>query len=491
MSFKKNIIANYASQIYGTIVAIVTVPMYVKYMGAEAYGLVGFFAMLQVAFNLLDMGLTHTMSRESARFHGGATLVVEYLRLARALEVMFVFIAFLGGSLLFALAEPTAEQWLKAESLSVSEITASLQIIALIVAMRWMSGYYRGIVTGAEKLIWLSGINIMVATGRFVLALPLIMYVSNEPLVYFYFQLIVAIFELGGMAIQGHRLLPEKPKDQRIRVELEPIKPVLKFALSIAFTSSIWVLVTQTDKLVLSKILPLADYGYFTIAVLLASGIMVASSPITNALMPRMARLQAEDKKEQLIELYRNASQAVTIVVTPVILIMALFSSQVLWMWTGDLELVNNTSPTLTLYSIGYGFLALSAFPYYLQYAKGDLKLHVIGNAVFVVVLLPSVIWASQRYGMVGAGWAWLVSNAVYFFSWVPLVHRRLAPRLHLKWLIFDIIRIITPAVLIALYVKKLNWSQDRGLLAIQLILLGFALLMTCVSIKKLKFGYK
>lgn len=465
--------------------------MYVKYMGAEAYGLVGFFAMLQVAFNLLDMGLTHTMSRESARFHGGATHALEYLRLARALEVLFGFIALLGGTLLFALAEPIAEQWLKAKSLSVNEITASLQIMALIVAMRWMSGYYRGIVTGAERLIWLSGMNIIVTTGRFVLVLPLIMFVSNEPLVYFYFQLLVAIFELGGMAIQGHRLLPEKPKDQRIKVELEPIKPVLKFALSIAFTSSIWVLVTQTDKLVLSKILPLEDYGYFTVAVLLASGIMVASGPITNALMPRMARLQAEGRKEQLIELYRNASQTVTMVVAPVTLILALFSSQVLWMWSGDLELVNKSSSTLSLYSIGYGFLALGAFPYYLQYAKGDLKLHVIGNAVFVVVLVPSVIWASQRYGMVGAGWAWLVSNVVYFFSWVPLVHHRLAPHLHLKWLFFDIVKIISPAILVALFAKNLNWSQDRALLAIELILLGVALLMICVSIKKLKVGYK
>ena len=31
-------------------------PLYIKYMGAEAYGLVGFFTMLQAWFGLLDMG---------------------------------------------------------------------------------------------------------------------------------------------------------------------------------------------------------------------------------------------------------------------------------------------------------------------------------------------------------------------------------------------------------------------------------------------------
>ena len=42
-------------------------PMYIKYMGAEAYGLVGFFSMLQAWFNLLDLRLTPTIGRETAR----------------------------------------------------------------------------------------------------------------------------------------------------------------------------------------------------------------------------------------------------------------------------------------------------------------------------------------------------------------------------------------------------------------------------------------
>ena len=491
MSLKQNIVANYASQIYGTIVGIITVPMYINYMGAEAYGLIGFFAMLQVCFNLLDMGLTPTMSRESARFQGGATSVLEYLRLARALEGLFGFIALAGCALLFGLAGMISEQWLNTKNLSLDQTITSLQVMALIVAMRWMSGYYRGVITGTERLVWLSGINILVATARFVLVLPILIYVSNDTLVYFYFQLIVAIFELGVLANKAYRLLPEKPKNQHIKMEWEPIKPVLKFSLSIAFTSSIWVLVTQTDKLILSKILSLADYGYFTVAVLLASGIMVISGPIINALMPRMARLHAEGQHEKLIDLYRNGSQAVTVASTPVTLILAFFSSQVLWAWTGNEELVNKSSSALSLYAIGYGFLAVGAFPYYLQYAKGDLKLHVIGNGLFVVVLVPSVIWAANQYGMSGAGWAWLISNAVYFFIWVPLVHRKFAPGLHLKWIFSDIMAIAMPAVIVAFLVKKINFSQERVLLFLELTLLGAVLLILCVFLKKWKAGLR
>ena len=62
MSFKKNILGSYLSQIYMTVVNIVMVPLYVRYMGIGAHGLVGFFAMLQAWFQLLDMGLTPALA---------------------------------------------------------------------------------------------------------------------------------------------------------------------------------------------------------------------------------------------------------------------------------------------------------------------------------------------------------------------------------------------------------------------------------------------
>lgn len=487
MTLRKNIFFTYLSQIYVTAVGVVMVPLYIKFMGAEAYGLVGFFAMLQVWFNLLDMGMTPTMARESARFHGGAINVLEYRRLARALEGLFFIIALTGGVLLFTLAEPIAENWLNAQQLAPGETLAALRLMALIVVMRWMSGFYRGVITGAERLVWLSGMNCSVATGRFVLVLPLLIYVSASPLLFFGFQLLMAVFELSGLAYQAYRLLPAKPSGQRIPWEWAPIKPVLKFSMSIAFTSSVWVLVTQTDKLVLSKILPLADYGYFTVAVLLASGIMIVSGPISGALMPRMARLHAEDQHEELIALYRKATQMVTVVAVPTALVLAFFAPQVLWAWTGDAALVNKAAPALTLYAVGYGFLALGAFPYYLQYAKGDLNLHLIGNALFVVVLIPSVIWGSTHHGMTGAGWAWLISNVVYFLVWTPLVHQRFALRLHTRWLLVDIAGHATPAIglaVVATYV--VSWSSHRGILFIELVLTGALLLLVSTAVHKL-----
>lgn len=440
MSFRRNIFASYASQIYVTLIGIVMVPFYVKYMGAEAYGLVGFFAMLQAWFQLLDVGLTPTMARETARFQGGGTDALSLRRLLRALEGIFIAVAVVGAAALLASAPAIAADWLNVEQLALEEVEHSIMLMAIIVAMRWVCGLYRGAINGFERLVWLSSFNAAVATGRFVFVIPLFIYVGTSPTLFFGFQLAVAIFELGVLVARTYQLLPATEAGVVTRRwEWAPLKRTLKFSMSIAFTGSVWVLVTQTDKLVLSRLLPLADYAYFTLAVLVASGVSIAIGPISGALVPRMTRLSAQGDEAALIQLYRNSTQMVAVIVIPVALVLAVFAEQILQCWTGDVGVASKAAPVLRLYALGNGILALAAFPYYLQFAKGDLKLHLIGSALFLALLVPALVWATWEHGVVGAGYAWLIANGTYFLGWVPLVHTRLSKDLHLQWLVRDV----------------------------------------------------
>ena len=253
ISLKNNIAANYASQLFVTLIGIVMVPLYVKYMGAEAYGLVGFFAMLQALFNLLDMGITPTISRETARFRGGALTALHYRQLLRALEGIFFGIAIFGGIALVASADTIASNWLNATHLPLNEIAFSLNLMGIAVALRWMSGFYRGVISGSERLVWLGGFNAGLATLRFVFVLPVLLFWDASPHTFFGYQLVVALLECSGLAWMAYRLKPSCD-GQYIGWAWKSIRPQLKFSLTIAFTYCVWVLVTPTDKLLLSKI---------------------------------------------------------------------------------------------------------------------------------------------------------------------------------------------------------------------------------------------
>ena len=315
MSLKLNVTANYVSQIYVTGVGILVLPLYLQYMGAEAYGLVGFFTMLQAWFGFLDMGLTPTIGRETARYKGGSMSALAYRQLFRALSVIFTAIAIIGGGAIWLASELIASNWLNASDLAPEEVVLAVQIMAFSVALRWMGGLYRGVLTGSERLIWLSSFNVLTATLRFIAVFGTMMVYGFTPVVFLLHQSMVAILELTGLFLMSQLLLPSRNEvNNDIGWSFKPVKPVLKFSLAIAVTSSVWVLVTQTDKLILSGILPLAEYGYFTMAVLVASGIMLISMPISVAIMPRLAKLHAQSKFEEMICLYRNATQFVTVI---------------------------------------------------------------------------------------------------------------------------------------------------------------------------------
>ncbi|OBS94235.1 polysaccharide biosynthesis protein [Vibrio tasmaniensis] len=452
-NLKKNIIANYTCQIYVIVVGVILLPTYIKYMGSEAYGLVGFFAMLQAWFKILDLGLTPTIGRETARYYGGAISNIAFRRIHRSLTIIFITIATIGGAILFCLSDFIAYKWFNLNGLTELEVVVAVKIMAISVALRWMTGLYRGVIMGAEQLIWLSGFNAIIATLRFVGVLISMRCFGFTPFVFFIHQLIIAIIENIGLLLKSYQLLPSKKSlDKKIGWSLQPVKSVLKFSLTIAFTGLVWVFVTQTDKLILSGILSLENYGYFTLSVLVANGVILISSPIGSAIMPRLARLYAENKHSELLLLYKKTTQLMIVIAGSAAITLIVAAEPLLFAWTGDIDLTKKASTILRLYAAGNLFLSMSALVYYMQYAKGNLRFHLIGNFILFVLLIPSVVYLSNSFGGIGAGYAWLGANFLYFFFWVAFVHYKIEPGLHVNWMKFDVLKILLPMLFVFIF---------------------------------------
>lgn len=475
MSIKRNIVANYVGQLYAALIGILLVPIYVRYMGLEAYGLVALYTVLQGWFMLLDMGLSPTLGREAARCNGGATSALDLRRLLRSFEGIFVVLGSVGALLLIAGAGWVATGWLNVQQLDIEQVESALMLMALVVVLRWICGLYRGAIGGFERIIWLSGFSMVIATLRFVFVIPFLIHVGATPTYFFAYQLVVAALELFVLVWKAYRLLPPPTMTGWVRWQWDPVRGVMRFALSSAFTSMVWVLVTQADKLILSGMLPLTEYAYFTLAVLAASAIIMLSSPIAGAILPRLSKLSAQGDEAGLIRLYRDATQLMAVIAMPIVIVLALFPAQVLGAWTGKPELAANAAPVLTLYALGNGVLILAAFPYYLQIAKGDLSLHLVGNLLFVLLFVPLLLLAVSRFGMIGAGYAWVVANLLPFLAWLPVVHRRFLKGLHLAWLVKDIGLIVVPPTIVAMaLLHVLPWPPTRGW-AIALLILVYA----------------
>ncbi len=447
--------------------------------------------MLQVWFNLLDLGLTPTVARETARFRGGAIKELSYLRLLRGLQIIFCTMAVLGGGLLFAFSGVLAEHWLNVQSLPISQVQLALQLMAVGVAFRWMSGLYRGCISGAEHLGWLGVFNVLIASIRFLGVMPFLIWIDSSPTTFFIYQTTISLLETAGLFLKTSRLNAHSGDRKTIgwhpKILTHDLRKNLQFSLSIAFTSTAWIIVSHTDRLLLSKYLPLADYGYFTLAVLAASAVLLINSPISSALVPRLTKLHAEGKNDELIALYCRATQLGTTIATPACVLLAFFPEEIIFSWTGDRNLSSHAAPVLQIYAVGNFLVALATFPYDLQLVKGNLKKHVQGNIIFIAFWIPSIAWSTSKYHAMGAAYTWLFFNSLYFFIWLPLVHNQFLEELHKKWALQNIAPIFAAGLLSAFMIRRIfetPSARDESLLLV--LSAGFFITGCCLISSRL-----
>ena len=105
-SISRNVASNLASNGVVALMSLLFVPVYIHVLGIEAYGLIGFFASIQVVFALLDLGLGAAANRELARLSVDPQAKDTARQFTRTLEVLYWLIAVILG-LAMAMLAPT------------------------------------------------------------------------------------------------------------------------------------------------------------------------------------------------------------------------------------------------------------------------------------------------------------------------------------------------------------------------------------------------
>ncbi|MBU1216407.1 oligosaccharide flippase family protein [bacterium] len=477
-SLHKNAIANYVGQFYSILIGVVMLPFYITYLGSEAYGLVGFFTMLNSWMMLLDMGLSSTLIREVAKLKDKFNGLYELKVLLRSIEAVFLLIAIVVFFTIYFNAPWIVQEWLDIQELLYEDVLYCIQLMAIMLCFRWFIGLYQGAVIGFENQVWLNVYKVGINTLKFVGAFLLIKYITNEIYYFFIYQAIVTLLEYVIIRNKVYSLLI---KTIFIWPSFEYLKRIAPFALSIAYISAVWIMFSQMDKLLLSHYIPLSEYGYFTLVVIVSGAVTQLAAPISQAFLPHMTSLISNKKDGEMIIIYHKGTQLLSIIIISVVAIISFFSFELIYAWTGDKEASTWVSQILIWYVIGNGILAIVAFQYYLQYAYGNLKYHLKFNTVFPFITLPIMYYAIANYGAIGSALSWFAIQLVTFMVWPPFIHKKFAPGIHKDWIIKDIMPALSVTSIYIVLLKLIDIDfkgLDRIEIILTLILLGIFLLI-------------
>jgi len=424
LSIRRNTIANYVGSICIAILNFIFIPLYIKYLGIESYGLIGFSVSLSMLLRLADLGLSSTLCREFARYSSLQEPAIKMRSLLKTLQIIYWGISFIVGGLIIIISPFIAGHWINAGSLGIARVQKAVVLMGLTAVLQGPTSLYSSGIFGLQKHVLGNSLNIAlvaVRSGGAVLALILL---SPSITTFFVYQLIVAL--IGGVAI-GIILWDLLPKTHTPSYfSFSQLKTVWRFAAGMSINSVLWLVLTQLDKIILIKMLPLQMFGYYSLASAAALATSYLSTPLFTTFLPRYTQLYSLGDNESLRKTYRLSCRLNAFIIAPTIVLLAFFSQAALLIWTRNPVIARQTYMILSLLVIGYGLNQIASLPYALQVASGWIKLSVYTNMVAVIVIVPTLVIATHLFGAMGACAVWIALNCTYVFIDVNVLHRRI-----------------------------------------------------------------
>ncbi len=437
-SVKKNVIANIYGKAWTSIISLAVVPLYIKLIGIEAYGLIGVYMSVLGLLAVLDMGLSSTLSRELARQSFTDDSRHESRNLVRTLELVYWGVGVAIGLVMFLLAPLIAKNWIQQpRGISIVDLTNVFRIMGLVITVQWPASLYSGGLMGLQRQVLLNWIRVIIVTLQHGGGVLLLL-VSPSITTYFVWQIVMNGLQTLLFASFLWKTLPSEEHRTCFRIDL--LKKHWHFAANMAVISILVSILTQLDKVLLSKMLTLQMFGYYMLAFNIASSLNYIIAPLYNAFYPRLCQLAtSKNYYDSLSSLYHKGCQLMSAAVLPISVILVFYSKEILLIWMRDPDVVKNTHVLLGVLVVGTALNGLLTMPYALQLAYGYTRIVLVQNIVCVIVLVPLLIIMINSHGAIGAAIVWVILNVGLLLFSIPAMHRRYLQQEMMKWYVIDV----------------------------------------------------
>jgi O-antigen/teichoic acid export membrane protein len=393
---------NLLGQSLPVIAAFLFVPLLVRGLGVERFGILSLAWMLIGYFSLFDLGMGGALTRMvSERLAGRReaevpALVWTSLALTCAMGLV--------GTLIIASIAP----WLVSDVLKVpaalrAETIGLLEVLAFSLPVVTGTAALSGTLAAQQRFGVLNAIR--VPMGIFTYGGPLLVLPFGASLV------TVAIALAVGRCVAGFvhlaACLATTPGlRQVVRLDRRLVRPLASFGGWMTVTSAVGPLMVYLDRFLIGGMLSMAMVAYYTTPYDLTSRMWILSLPVVGVLFPAFAACSRSDPA-RTARLFDWGLRTVGLLLFPVALLLATFAAEILQFWLGP-DFAAHGAPVLRLLAIGMFVNGLAQVALTLVQGSGRPDLGARLHLVELPLYLAAVWLLIRSHGIEGAAIAWL-----------------------------------------------------------------------------------
>lgn len=416
ISISKNISANLASNIWLMLLLMLSTPLYVKFLGIESYGLIGFYLSWVAIVGILDIGISATAGREIAWLSAKPEGKRKIPNLLRSLEVFYWGIISMIGLGIFIVTFIFGKEWLYTNDISGEVVSVTLMLMAGALVIQVPSGLYISGLMGLQRQVECSGLIALFGTLRLLGAVLVLWFISPDIRVFFLWQIIVSSLQTGMLRWSLWRRVRIERHSARFSTEV--LGSVKMFAGGMMLVTASSVILMQADKMILSRIVSLEVIGFYMLAWTLSSGLGRLATPLIQAFAPHFTELVAVGNNRALIIQLHRASQLMSTLILPPTALIVFLSKPIIFAWMGNHEIAENTGAIMPIMVLGTAFSACSYPALSILYSKKQLRPVITVNLVSLFVLIPLLIVMVIHFGAIGAASVWAFYGFILYMTY-------------------------------------------------------------------------
>jgi O-antigen/teichoic acid export membrane protein len=328
----------------------------------------------------------------------------------------------IGLGLALALAAPwLASDWLRLAAVPAPVAVTVIRLAGAALLLRWPVSLLAGLLAGLQRF---GPLNVAKGTHAIVnfAGAVAVLFLWHDLVVFAAWLVVAAAIELGLYILALRMSTRGTASSDRGGADL---RTVWRYAATIAVISALSLALTQSDRLVLGRLVSTATLGEYAAAYNLLFGLTLIQLFVGSAVYPSFASDFASVNIGRIRDRHHDAAQVIIYLYVLPFSLLVVFGEPVLDHFLAP-ESARSAALLLALLAIGFLFNALAAVPYSLSIAGGLSWLPIIVNAFSLAWYLPALVLGVIAYGPAGAAAAWAALNISYVFTLIPAAQRRL-----------------------------------------------------------------
>jgi O-antigen/teichoic acid export membrane protein len=422
LSLVRNAVSNLLGAAIPALVALGTVPLVVKGLGDASYGVYSLVTAIVGYFAVIDINVTAGSVKfiAESNAHQNRDRINETVCFGLS---VYALIGVLGALGLFFGAHFFVTSVFSVPAALEPEATATLKLAALGFFIGQLQSYLQSIPQSLMRYDIASRIEMFFGTVVPLLTVGVLLlgYGLFEVIL---LRVITSTIHCCVLWFWIRRLLPGlawKRPGAALKREL------LGFSAYSFLSRFATLSYAYADKLIIGALVGVTGLAYFTVASTLANRILSLTYRLSGVFFPATSALAARGEIERLNRLYLKASRYVVFINASVLVLVAVFSYQILYYWM-DPQFARAGQVVLAVMALSQFIDSLTSLPSLVNDGMGHPRfsgLFALARAAFglLVVYLGVAGW-----GIDGAAWGHLIASVLLTAAFLVAVHGRTVP---------------------------------------------------------------